>query len=81
MTFLAFALENSSCFYSLEDYYERDQSKYILMELRKFETSAGKLLSSTSDKKQIGSPGAQWVNFWFFVFYVCYNSFMIVQSS
>ena len=39
MSFLAFALDNSSCFCSwlIEDYHERGQSKYIL---RKFETSA-----------------------------------------
>ena len=38
MTFLAFVLDNSNCFYScLEDHYEKSQSKYISM---KFETSA-----------------------------------------
>ena len=40
MKFLAFALDNSSCSACLEDYYESDQSKYILIKLMKFETRA-----------------------------------------
>ena len=53
MSFLVFVLDNSSCVYSyLEDYYERGQSKYILIELTKFEISAKVNLSAQLLAKQ-----------------------------
>ena len=41
MSCFAYALDNSSCFYSwlLEDYYERGQSKHILIKLTTFEAN------------------------------------------